>query len=128
MAQNVQLAPKADPLEDLLRAAQNRTAQRAKPPRPAPRTLAELERSASLASAIPFADNPPRALTLVTTTATCECGRSYTMPNRAVLVRFDKQGLSNAVHYDRQHLPQYAHLPRERKTVHINVPFCEECF
>jgi hypothetical protein len=118
--------------------------------RPAPATLADLERRASLAPRAFGDDSPERAerseggstalapalapdttavaLVLCLTRASCACGRVYTYPNRAVLVRFDKQGLSNAVHYARGTLSQYADLPRERKTLDIEIPYCDECF
>jgi hypothetical protein len=120
--------------------------------RPAPATLAELERRASLAprafgddssapldtrdtaersegGSAPLApDTAAVALVLCLTRASCTCGRTYTYPNRAVLVRFDRAGLSNAVHYARGTLSQYATLPRERKTLEIEIPYCDECF
>jgi hypothetical protein len=118
--------------------------------RPAPATLADLERRASLAPRAFGDDSPERntterseggstalapasdtaavALVLCLTRASCACGRTYTYPNRAVLVRFDRAGLSNAVHYARGTLSQYADLPRERKTLDIEIPYCDECF
>lgn len=102
-----------------------------------PPTLADLERRASVApdsterSDAPTLTAPadlPRALVLCVTHATCSCGRTYVYPNRAILVRFDKAGLSNAVHYARGTLDQYAALPRERKTLAIEIPYCDECF
>jgi hypothetical protein len=158
-------ARRSIPLDVLLaRHAPARPASGPKPHpahRPAPATLAELERRASLAprafgddsserssapldtrdtaersegGSAPLApaslapDTAAVALVLCLTRASCACGRTYTYPNRAVLVRFDRAGLSNAVHYARGTLSQYADLPRERKTLDIEIPYCDECF
>jgi hypothetical protein len=144
------------PLDTLLaRHAPARPASSLAARRP-PVTLADLERRASLAprafgddsserssaplgardiaerseggSTSPSADTTAAALVLCLTRASCACGRVYVYPNRSVLVRFDKQGLSNAVHYARESLSQYADLPRERKTLDIEIPYCDECF
>lgn len=146
------------PLDSLLaRNARPATAPKPHPAhRTAPPTLADLERRASLAprafgddsserSSAPLGardtaerseggeasslqQDVAKAIVLCLTRATCSCGRVYTYPNRSVLVRFDKVGLSNAVHYARDSLSQYAALPRERKLLDIEIPYCDECF
>lgn len=74
--------------------------------------------------------DPPQAIVLVTTVATCSCGRTHRMPNNAVLVRYDEHGLSNSIHYKREDVERdlFMRLPRERKEHSISVPMCEDCF
>jgi hypothetical protein len=75
--------------------------------------------------------DPPRAIVLVTTVATCQsCGTVYRMPNNAILVRYDDAGLSNSIHYKRADIERdlFRALPRERKDHSISVPICEGCF
>lgn len=74
--------------------------------------------------------DPPQAIVLVTTVATCQCGRIHRMPNNAVLVRYDEHGLSNSIHYKREDVERdlFMRLPREHKTHAISVPMCEGCF
>lgn len=71
---------------------------------------------------------PPRALVLVTTVYTCECGQQYRSPNPHVLVRYDAKGYENSVHYRRRDLGLFAALDREHKLLHQSVPYCEACF
>jgi hypothetical protein len=75
--------------------------------------------------------DPPRAIVLVTTVATCQsCGHVYRMPNNAILIRYDDAGLSNSIHYKRADIEHdlFRALPRERKDHAISVPICEGCF
>jgi hypothetical protein len=75
--------------------------------------------------------DPPRAIVLVTTVATCQsCQRTYRMPNNAILIRYDDAGLSNSIHYKRADIERdlFRALPRERKDHAISVPICEGCF
>lgn len=75
--------------------------------------------------------DPPRAIVLVTTVATCQsCARTYRMPNNAILIRYDDAGLSNSIHYKRADIERdlFRALPRERKDHAISVPICEGCF
>jgi hypothetical protein len=101
---------------------------RARPaPRPAPATPPAPRSYAPPAATI----EQPRAVVLVTTVATCECGRVHHLPNTSVLVRYDHAGMANSVHYRRAEVEASAvnmHLPRERKEHAITVPFCEGCF
>jgi len=73
----------------------------------------------------------PRAIVLVTTVYTCECGKVYRSPNPTVMLRYDTKGYENSVHYRRQDLERVANpslLPHEHKLLSRTVPFCEECF
>jgi hypothetical protein len=75
--------------------------------------------------------DPPLAVVLVTTVATCECGRIHRMPNTSCLVRYDTSGMSNSVNFRRADIegnPAFMRLPREHKEHTISVPFCEGCF
>lgn len=72
-----------------------------------------------------------RAVVLVTTVYTCECGRVYRSPNPHVLVRYDRHGFENSIHYSRATIASFstlAALPREHKLLERTVPYCEACF
>ncbi len=105
-----------------------------RPGGPAPATLAALEARASIAlngpgelNGLPLRDTPA-AIVLCTVNSHCDsCGRIYPHPS-CVLVRYDKQGFSNSVHYNRTTLAPFLSLPRERRTIESHVPFCDECF
>lgn len=94
----------------------------------APPTLAELEHAASLSPPPLRDDNTPRAVVLCLTRTTCKCGHVYVTPNSTILVRYDKAGFSNSVHYNRESVAPYAGLPRERKYIDTTADYCEECF
>ena len=76
----------------------------------------------------PREEDTPKALVLVTTVHECSCGAVWPAPNTAVLVRYDSRGHTNSVHYRRETLQRFLHLPREHKTLERSVPFCERCF
>ena len=76
----------------------------------------------------PREEDTPKALVLVTTVCECVCGAVWPSPNAAVLLRYDAAGRTNSVHYRREDLARYLHLPREHKTLERSVPFCERCF
>lgn len=69
-----------------------------------------------------------KALVLVTTVYTCECGETYRSPNPHVLVRYDSHGLQNSVHYSRATLNAVHTTQREHKLILRSVPYCEACF
>src|SRR5215831_6890849 len=61
----------------------------------------------------PREEDTPKALVLVTTVHECSCGAVWPAPNTAVLVRYDSRGHTNSVHYRRETLQRFLHLPRE---------------
>lgn len=99
-------------------------------PRPAPRTLADIERASSIAVAPPARPpTPPSALALWITIATCTCGRVHRWPSTSVLIKYAEN--EHSFHYARDDaalatLP--SDLPRELREKPIRIPYCEECF
>lgn len=117
--------------------------------RPAPTSLAELERAArraphphslpdithvstsrsdaaSLASFTSPRQDAPTSISLLITVSTCECGASYRTPNASALVHY---GPDKSIHFRRASLPPLpASVARIIREANVTVPFCEACF
>lgn len=102
-------------------------------PRPAPRSLADLERASSLTARDPSAPlytappTPPTALALWITICTCTCGHVTRNAPMYALIKYTEN--AHSVHYTRSDLDAgHLDLPREIHEKHVRVPFCEACF
>lgn len=106
------------------------SASKPKPPRPAPSTLAELERASSLGSLQPHPAPElakPTALALWITIRRCACGSVTRCPPDYALAKYAAN--EHSFHYTRSGLESVpADLPRELREKEVAIPFCEECF